>query len=110
MYGVGLREPHVTINAGALVEPSVPKARIHAQNDVILGPVGEEVREVKVEGCIPVVIAANKAPVHKHQHAAESAIEFDRDAPAEVAGWTLKLAPVPAHTGVWIPPAERLES
>jgi len=54
-----------------------------------------------------VVVAPDKAAVHKHQHATEGPVELHRDPPAQIAGSDLELPPVPAHAGLRIPPPQR---
>ena len=107
---IRLGKPHVPIDSGALIEPSVAEARIHAQNNVVLGAIGEEVGQIAVERRIAVVVAADKAAVHEDQHAAEGAIELHGDAAAEVARGNLEFAAVPAHAGFGIPAADGLEA
>ena len=104
---IGLGEPHMAIDAGALVEPAVAEAGVDARDDVVLRAVGEEVGQIEAEGRIAVVVAADEAAVDKDQHVAEGAVELDRDAAAQVAGGNLELAPIPAHAGLGIAAAER---
>ena len=105
---IGLGQPHVAIDARALVEPAVAEAGVHARHDVVLRAVAQKVRQVEAERRVAVVVAADEAAVHKDQHVAEGAVELDRDAPAQVAGRNLELAPVPAHAGLRIAAAEGL--
>ena len=51
-----------------------------------------------------------KQPLTKTRTSAEGAVELDRDAPAEIAGGNFEFAAVPAHAGLRIAAAERLEA
>ena len=108
MQRIGLGEPDMAIDAGALVEPAVAKAGVNAAHDVVLRAVGEKVRQVEAEGRVAVVVAADEAAIHKDKHVAEGAIEFDRNAAALVAGRNLELAAIPAHAGLGIAAAKGL--
>ena len=85
MQRIRLGQPHVAIDAGALVEPAVAEARIDARNDVVLLAVRQKVREVEAEGRVAVVVAADEAAVDEYQHVAESAVELNPDAAARIA-------------------------
>src|ERR1017187_7678589 len=63
-----------------------------------------------MEGRVPVVVAANKAAIHKDEDIAENTIEFNRDAAPLVAGRYFKFAAVPAHAGQGIATSNRLET
>ena len=63
------------VDARALIKPSVTKACVHPQSDTVLRPIAQEIRHIESKRCIPVIVAPDKAPVHKHQHAAEDAIK-----------------------------------
>src|SRR5450631_312736 len=53
---------------------------------------------------------ADKEAVEYHGGLPVCAVEFDPDALAGVLRRQLKDAPVPAHTGLWILAAERIEA
>ena len=95
---VGLGKPHMAVDAGALVEPSVAEAGIDAGDDVVFGAVGEEVGEVELEGRVAVVVAADEASVDEEDDVTESAIKLDRNALAEIGGGDFKLAAIPTDT------------
>ena len=94
------------IHACALVKPSVPKTRIHAKHNVILGAHRQKIGDIEMEGCVSVVVAANKAAIHKHQHVAESPVKLHAHAPARIAGGNLELMAIPTHRRLGIAAAE----
>ena len=107
---IGLGEPHMTINARALIEPSIAEAGVDARNDVILRAIAQEICQVEPERDIAVVVAADEAAVDENQHTAEGAVEFDRNAAAQIACGNLKFAAVPAYAGLWIASADGLKA
>jgi hypothetical protein len=100
----------VAIDAGAFVKPAVAKGRIHANRDAVFLSVRKKVGQIEAEGRVAVVIAANEIAVAENQRAAEGTIEIEEYAAAQVAFGHIKHAPIPAHAGLGILPAERLES
>src|SRR3569833_2197352 len=109
MHGIGLREPDMTIDARALVEPPIAETGIDSDHTV-LRTVGEEVGEIEAEGSIAVVVSAHEAPVYEDEGVTEGAIELNPDSPARVGGRDLELSPVPSHAGFRITPPERFEA
>ena len=105
---IRFRQPHVAVDPGALVEPAGAIARVDAGDDAVFGADGKEVGDVEAEGGVGVVVAPDEAPVDKEEDVAKGAVELDGDAAAGVAGWDQELAPVPAHAGLRIAPAQRL--
>ncbi len=108
MQRIGLCEPHMPVDSGALVEPAVAKGRVHARHDAVLLADGEEVGDVETEWRVAVVVAADEAPVHKDEHVAECAIELDGDAAAGISSRNVELVPVPPHACLGIAPPQRL--
>ena len=107
---IGFSEPYVPVNSGALVEPPIAIASVHARHNAVLRADGEKVGNVEAEGRVAVVVAPDEAPVHKHHHIAKGAVKLDRNAPPGVARGNVELAPVPPHAGLGIAPPQRLES
>ena len=75
MQCIRLDHPNVTVDARAFVEPSVAEARIHADHQIVFGAIVQEIRDVKAEGCISIVIASDEVAVHEDQGVAEGAIK-----------------------------------
>ena len=100
----------MAVDTGTFVEPAVAEACVHTRHNIVLRAINQEVRQIKTEGCVAIVVATNEAAVDEDQHAAEGAVELDCDAPALVARRNLKLAPVPAHAGLRVAAAKGFES
>ena len=108
MQGIRLGQPYMPVDPRALIEPAVAKARIHARHNAILRAVAQKIRHVEAERRIAVVIAANKATIHKDQNAAEGAVKLNIDPASQIVGRNRELPPVPAHARFWIATAQRL--
>ncbi len=107
MQRIGFGQPDVPVNPRALVEPSVAKAGIDACHDAILRSDCEKIRDVEAEGRVTVVVAADEAAVHEHQHVAKGPVELKIDATPRIARRNFELLPVPAHAGLRIAPSQR---
>ena len=110
VQGIGLGQPRMSVDARALVKPAVAEAGVHARHNAVFGSIVQKIRHVEPERHVPVVVAPDKAAVHKNHHIAEGAVELDRHAPPQVAGRNLELAPVPSHAGLRVAAAKRLVS
>src|ERR1017187_2367986 len=106
MQCVGLREPHVTIDARTLVEPTVSKTRVHPRHDVVLLPIAQEICNVEAKWRVSIVVAADEAAIDKDQHAAKCAVKLDRNAAAQVAGRNVEFTAIPADAGFRVAAAE----
>ncbi len=95
------------INSCTFVEPAIAKAGVHAHDQEVLAAVVQKVGDVEAEGRITVVIASHEVSVHKHQRAAKGAIELDHGTAVCIFLRNVERAPVPAHAGLRIPPAQR---
>ena len=98
----------MAIDARALVEPTVAKARIHAHHQVILFAILHKVADIEAEGRVAVVVSPDEASIQKNQRAAEGPVEVDGDAAAPVCLRQIEDAPVPADACLRVAPAERL--
>src|ERR1700691_1096670 len=110
MQRIGLGQPHMAIDARALVKPSVAKAGVDARDNIVLRAIGQKVRQIETERRIAVVVATDEAAIDKDNHIAKRAVELNRNPLARVARRNLELAPVPTDAGLRITPSKRLES
>ena len=99
---VGLGEPHVAIDARALVKPTLTEGCIHPSYNAVGLVVDQEIRQVETERNVTILTAPDKAAIHENQHAAESSIELNRNAAATVAGGNFELTAIPAYAGLWV--------
>src|SRR5690348_4855203 len=102
-----LNEPDVTVESRALVEPPISKGGVHANHEVILFAIVEEIGDIEAEGSVAVVVAADKATVHKNERTAESPIELQHDPAALVAGGNIEHSAIPADAGFRLAAAKR---
>ena len=81
MQRIRLGQPHVPVNACALVKPAIAEARVHADDQIILAAIIQKIAQVEAEGRIAVVVAADEISIQKHERVAKRAIELHADAP-----------------------------
>src|SRR6185312_10054140 len=107
VQGIGLGKPDVPIDARPLVKPAIAEACIHPHDQIILAAIVKEVGKVEAEGCVSVVVPANKVSVQKDQRVAECAVEFNGHAAAAIAVGNFERAAIPPNARLRIFPAER---
>src|ERR1035441_9676870 len=105
---VALGQPYMPVDARALVEPTVAKARFHANNQIVLAAVVDEVGQIEAERSIPVVVSANELSVEKDQRIAEPTVELNRHSTPAIAIRNLNRTAIPTHAGLRIAAAEWL--
>src|SRR5580692_4562120 len=108
MQRVGLGQPHMPVNSRTLVEPSVAKACVHADHQIILPAIIEKVACIETKRRIAVVVAPDEISVQEHERAAKRPVKFNRDAPSSILFQNVEGAPVPAHAGLGISSSQRL--
>src|SRR6185437_6568496 len=108
MQLVGLGEPDMAINAGALVEPAVTIGGIDPDDQEIPAAVIEEVTDVELEWDVAAVVAPHVAAVEEHHCAAERPIELQHDTAIRVRGRDVEGAPIPTDRRIPVVAAERL--
>src|SRR3954467_11026643 len=107
---MGLGEPNMPVDARAFVEPAIPEARVHADDEIILLSVPQKIAQIEEKGRVAVVIAANEISIQEHDGVTECAIKPNADALARVLLGDVEGSPVPSHAGFGIAPAKRLVS
>ena len=107
---IGLCQPYVPVDPGALVKPTVAKARVNANHNAVLRTHSEKIGNVEAERRVAIIVATDEAPVHEHEYVAKRPVELHRNPSAGVACRNVELAPVPPHACLGITPAQRLES
>jgi len=105
---LGFGEPDVTVDSGALVEPAVAEAGVHADDEIVLLAGVDEVGDVEAEGGVAVVVAADEVAVEEDERVAEGAVELEGEALAGVGCGQVEAAAIPADRGLGIAAAERL--
>src|SRR5215831_17722128 len=98
----------MSIDACALVEPAIAEARIHANHQIVLSAVVQEISQLEAERRVAVVVAADEISVKEDECAAEGAIELDRDTSAIILGGNVERAAIPSNAGFGIAASERL--
>src|SRR5437868_15510699 len=92
----------MTVNSGALVEPSIARGRIDAHQQYVAAACRREVCEIKTEWIVSSAMTADVEVVEHHHGFAIRAIELHRDALAFGFGRQLEHAAIPTDTGGWI--------
>src|SRR5436305_5069742 len=108
MQRVGLSQPNVAINPRALVEPSVAKAGVHADDQKILSAEVCEISEVETEWSVAVVVASDEVSIQKYERAAKGSVELHANTPPGVFFAKIERTPVPADARLRISAPERL--
>ncbi len=108
MDSCGFGQPHVAVDASALVEPTITKGGIHSYHQYVARAVMHEVADVEAEGSVAVIISPDEAAIDEYEGAPKGTVEFEYDAAAEVGGGNVETAPIPADRGFRILSAERL--
>src|ERR1035438_9536019 len=108
MQRIRLGQPHVPVNAGAFIEPTIAKARIHAHDQKILSAIVQKVGHVEAKWRVAVIVAPDEISVEKHQRAAKRAIKLNCDALSVVFFRNIEGAPVPADARLRISSSQGL--
>src|SRR4051812_24703466 len=108
MQWCGLGQPDVAVDASAFVETAVPQRGIHAHYQCIARAVMYEVSDVEAKGRVAVVVPSDEGAVHEYERAAKRSVEFEHDAPTEVARWNVETPAIPAHGRLGIVSADGL--
>src|SRR5271165_1517439 len=98
------------VDSGALIKPAVSEAGIDAQNNIVTRSIREKIGELELKWDVAIVVSAHKTAIDKDQRVPEDSVELDPGAAACVAGRNLEFAPIPAHAGFRIAPAQRFVS
>ena len=78
VHRMGLDQPHVAVDARALIKPPFTLRRIHANHQDIRGSIINEVRHVIAERGVPAHVSPKEVTVKGHHRVAEDAVELDR--------------------------------
>ncbi len=100
----------MAIDACALIKPSITETRIHSGDDVIRLTKSKKVRKIEAKRCVSIVIATNKAAIHKHKNVAKCSVEFHPDTAPTIRRRNIEGPPIPSDARFGISPAKRLES
>src|SRR3954470_6975003 len=95
MQRISFGQPNVAVDSGPLVEPAIAEARVHADHQIVLFSISQEVANIEAKWRIAVVVAADEIAVQKHQSTAEGSIEFNNGSPRGIFLWNIECAPVP---------------
>src|SRR5689334_14074958 len=101
-------QPHVPVDARALVEPTITIGGIHANHEYVTRAIAYEVGDIDAKRGVAVVISTDEATVDKHQRVTKHAVELDNDPPAKVGRGNVETAAIPANGVFRILAPERL--
>ena len=107
---VGLHQPDVPVNAGALVEPAVALGGVHAHQQHVPAAGGGEIGHVEAERVVAADVPADVEAVEDDRGLAVGGVEFDGDALARVGGREFEDAAIPADAGGRVGAAQRIEA
>ena len=106
----GFGQPHVAVDARALIKLALTLRRIDSNHEDIPSVVVNEICYVLAERSVPAHIPPQKMAVKDHHAVAEHALELDGQPLAEIALRDLESSPVPADAGGRVSPIQRLEA
>ena len=93
----GLRQPHVAVDARALVPPALDVGGVDAHRQHVLATVVRHIADVEVEARVAAAVVADAMPVQPHFAAAEDAVELEPQLAAEVFGGEIEPLAVPGN-------------
>ena len=109
-HGGGYIQPHVPVEARALIEPPLEARGVHLHGDGVRFVETDHVRDVDPEGSVATLLMPHEPAVHEHQGVPERPIELKPDALARVRRREFELAAIPAGVRVRMVGANGFES
>ena len=104
----GLDQPHVPVDAGALIEPAVAQSRIHPDQQHVRSAGQGEIGQVEAERIVAAAVPADVVAIEDDHRFPVGAVELDRDPPAGIGGGQVEDAAVPAHAGLRVVAPQRV--